>query len=100
MRRKQMPRYGCLYGKAASAVFGDFRNVTAEDSYQKYLQKIHSSYFVVWNVEKTARIKCLAMKLDSEYLGDVEFDTSAGTMRSMIRTGMAVRLSERMVLCI
>lgn len=51
-----------------SAVFGYFRNVTAEDSYQKYLQKIHSSYFVVWNEEKTALIKCFEMKPDSEYL--------------------------------
>ena len=35
-----------------SAVFGYYKDVTAEDSYQRYLEEIHKPYWIVWDKEK------------------------------------------------
>ena len=32
-----------------SSVLGYYRNVTAKDDYQRYLEGIHNPYYIVWN---------------------------------------------------
>ena len=51
-----------------SAVFGYYKDVKSEDDYQRYLEKIHSPYYVVLNPEKTALIKVFAMQPNTKYL--------------------------------
>lgn len=36
-----------------SSVFGYYSDVKSEDDYQRYLERIHSTYYVVFNEEKT-----------------------------------------------
>lgn len=51
-----------------STVFGYFHDVKSTDDYQRYLEKIHSSYYVVWNEEKTHLVKVFAMEPNTKYL--------------------------------
>ena len=51
-----------------SAVFGYFKDITATDSYEKYLQEIHNPYWVVWDADKKCLIKWLAMVPDTKYI--------------------------------
>ena len=38
-----------------SAVFGYYRDITATDDYERYLEEIHKPYWIVWNPEKTRK---------------------------------------------
>ena len=51
-----------------SAVFGYFENITATDEYERYIQSIHSPYWIVWDREKKALIKWLNMEPDTKYI--------------------------------
>ena len=51
-----------------SAVFGYYRNVTATDNYERYIEGIHKPYWVVWDADKQKLIKWLAMKPDTKYI--------------------------------
>jgi hypothetical protein len=51
-----------------SAVFGYYKDVKSEDDYQRYLESIHSPYYVVFDSEKTHLIKWFAMQPDTKYL--------------------------------
>lgn len=49
-----------------SAVFGYFHDVRSTDSYQRYLESVHSPYYIVWNEEKTHLVKVFAMEPNTE----------------------------------
>ena len=51
-----------------SAVFGYFKNITATDGYEKYLQKIRNPYWIVWDADKKSLIKWFAMVPDTQYI--------------------------------
>ena len=51
-----------------SAVFGYYRDITATDDYERYLEEIHKPYWIVWNPEKTRLIRWLAMVPNTKYL--------------------------------
>mgnify|MGYP006981381057 CR=1 FL=1 len=51
-----------------SAVFGYYRDITAEDDYQRYLEEIHKPYWIVWDPGKKRLIRWLAMVPDTEYI--------------------------------
>lgn len=51
-----------------SPVFGHYDNVTATDDYERYLQQIHSRYYIVLNKEKTSLIKVHVFAPDTKYL--------------------------------
>lgn len=51
-----------------STVFGYFHDARVEDDYQRYLERIHSPYFVVWNEEKTHLVKVFEMQPNTKYL--------------------------------
>ena len=40
-----------------SSVFGYYNDVKSEGDYQRYLERIHTPYYVVFNEEKTKLIK-------------------------------------------
>ena len=40
-----------------SAVFGYYEDITAKDDYQRYLERIHKPYFIVWDSEKKRLIR-------------------------------------------
>ena len=40
-----------------SAVFGYYNDVKSEDDYQRYLERIHTPYYIIFNEEKTKLIK-------------------------------------------
>ena len=40
-----------------SAVFGYYEDITAKDDYQRYLERIHKPYFIVWDLEKKRLIR-------------------------------------------
>ena len=40
-----------------SAVFGYYRDITATDDYEKYLQKIYNQYWIVWDAEMKRLIR-------------------------------------------
>ena len=46
-----------------SAVFGYYRDITATDDYERYLEEIHKPYWIVWNPEKTRLIRWRLLKL-------------------------------------
>lgn len=50
-----------------SAVFGYYRDVTATDSYEKYLEEIHKPYYIVWDAEKKRLIRWLSMVPNTKY---------------------------------
>lgn len=51
-----------------STVFGYFHDIKSEDDHQRYLERIHSPYYIVWNEEKTHLIKVFAMQPNTKYL--------------------------------
>ena len=51
-----------------SAVFGYFRDITATDDYEKYIQSIHNPYWIVWDEEKKRLIRWLHMVPDAQYI--------------------------------
>lgn len=51
-----------------SAVFGYYRDITATDEYEKYLQDIHNPYWIVWDAEKKHLIKWLAYVPNTKYI--------------------------------
>lgn len=51
-----------------STVFGYFHDIKSEDDYQRYLERIHSPYYIVWNEKKTHFVKLFAMQPNMKYL--------------------------------
>lgn len=51
-----------------SVVFGYYRDITAEDDYQRYLEEIHKPYWIVWDEDKKRLIRWLAMVPNTKYL--------------------------------
>ncbi|MEE5994115.1 MAG: hypothetical protein V3G42_12895 [Oscillospiraceae bacterium] len=51
-----------------SAVFGYYRDITATDDYEKYIQEIHNPYWIVWDAEKKHLIRWNAMTPNTKYL--------------------------------
>lgn len=51
-----------------STVFGYYRNVSATDDYQRYVQGIHKPYYVVWDESYTRLVKRLVMVPNTKYL--------------------------------
>lgn len=51
-----------------SAVFGYYNDVKSEDDYQRYLERIHTPYYIIFNEEKTKLIKWFNMQPDTKYL--------------------------------
>lgn len=51
-----------------SPIFGYYKDVKSEDDYQRYLENIHSAYYVVLDPEKTHLIKCFEMQPGTKYL--------------------------------
>lgn len=51
-----------------SAVFGYFRDITATDEYEKYIQSIYNPYWIVWDEEKKRLIKWLNMVPNDKYI--------------------------------
>lgn len=51
-----------------SAVFGYYRDITATEDYQRYLEEIHKPYWIVWYAEKKRLIRWLAMVPNTHYL--------------------------------
>lgn len=51
-----------------STVFGYFHDIKSSDDYQRYLERIHSTYYIVWNEEKTHLEKVFAMQPNTKYL--------------------------------
>ncbi len=51
-----------------SSVFWYYNDVKSEDDYQRYLERIHTPYYVVFNEEKTKLIKWYNMQSDTEFL--------------------------------
>ena len=47
-----------------SSVFGYYNDVKSEGDYQRYLERIHTPYYVVFNEEKTKLIKWYNMQPD------------------------------------
>ena len=40
-----------------SAVFGYYRDIDATDDYERYLQKIHKPYWIVWDEDQKRLIR-------------------------------------------
>ena len=40
-----------------SAVFGYYRDITAIDDYEKYIQGIRNPYWIIWNAEMSRLIR-------------------------------------------
>lgn len=51
-----------------SPVFGFYKDIKSTDDYERYLECIHSPYYVVWNEERTCLIKWYAMQPNTKYL--------------------------------
>jgi len=51
-----------------SAVFGYYKDITATEEYEKYLQEIHNPYWIVWDAEKKRLIRWQAMVPNTEYI--------------------------------
>ena len=51
-----------------SYVFGYYTDITATDEYERYVQSIHSPYFIVWDENKQKLIKWLRMVPNTNYL--------------------------------
>lgn len=51
-----------------STVFGYFHDIKSTDDYQRYLERIHSPYYIVWNEAKTNLTKVFAMQPNTKYL--------------------------------
>ena len=51
-----------------SSVFGYYNDVKSEGDYQRYLERIHTPYYVVFNEEKTKLIKWYNMQPSSSFI--------------------------------
>ena len=51
-----------------SAVFGYYRDITATDDYEKYIEEIHRPYWVVWDEKHNRLIRWLSMVPNTKYL--------------------------------
>lgn len=51
-----------------SVAFGYYKDIKSDDDYQRYLESIHSPYFVVWDEHKDHLVKMFAMQPDTQYL--------------------------------
>ncbi len=51
-----------------SAVFGYYQDIDATDDYQRYLQKIHKPYCIIWDEEKKRLIRWLVMVPNTHYI--------------------------------
>lgn len=51
-----------------SAVFGYYNNIVSKDEYQRYLESLHSPYYIVWNREKTHLVRVFEMQQNTHYL--------------------------------
>ncbi len=51
-----------------SAVFGYYKDITATDDYEKYLQEIHNPYCIVWDADKKRLIRWQTMVPNTDYL--------------------------------
>lgn len=51
-----------------STVFGYYQDVKSNDDYQRYLESIHSPYYVVWNESHEKLVKCFAMQPNTKHL--------------------------------
>ncbi|MEG0913768.1 MAG: hypothetical protein RSD08_07235 [Oscillospiraceae bacterium] len=51
-----------------SAVFGYYNNVKSMDDYQRYIERIHSPYYIVWDESKSRIVKRYAMQPNTKYL--------------------------------
>ena len=51
-----------------SAVFGYYRDITATDDYEKYIQEIHNPYWIIWDAEMNHLIRWTAMTPNTKYL--------------------------------
>lgn len=81
-----------------STVFGYYQDVKSEDDYQRYLERIHSSYYVVWDEAHEKLVKCFAMQpntkqmipmvlvIDSDQHGWLVDDEGIGGLEFLPRT--------------
>ena len=51
-----------------SPVFGYYKDVKSKDDYQRYLESIHTPYYVVWDEAGKHLIKWFAMQPNTKYL--------------------------------
>lgn len=51
-----------------SAVFGYYDDVKSDDDYQRYLERLHTSYYVVFDEEKTKLIKWFNLEPGTHYI--------------------------------
>ena len=51
-----------------SAVFGYFKDITATDDYDRYLESIRKPYWIVWDEKKKRLIRWLNMVPNTEYI--------------------------------
>ncbi len=51
-----------------SAVFGYYRDITATESYAKYLEQINKPYWIVWDAQKKRLIRWKTMVSNTKYL--------------------------------
>ena len=51
-----------------SAVFGYYRDITATDDYEKYIQEIHNPYWIIWDAKMNHLIRWTAMTPNTKYL--------------------------------
>lgn len=51
-----------------SAVFGYYKDITATEDYEKYIQSIHNPYWIVWDSTKKHLIRWLAMVPNTKYI--------------------------------
>lgn len=51
-----------------SAVFGYYNNIKSTNDYQRYIERIHSPYYIVYDEQKEHLVKCFAMKPHTTHL--------------------------------
>ena len=51
-----------------SAVFGYYKDITAEDDYKRYIEEIHKPYWIVWDEEQKRLIRWSTMVPDKKYI--------------------------------
>ena len=51
-----------------SAVFGYYKDITAKDEYERYLEEISKPYYIVWDEEKKRLIRWLAWVPNTKYI--------------------------------
>lgn len=51
-----------------SAVFGYYKDITAEDDYKRYIEEIYKPYWIVWDEEQKRLIRWSTMVPDKKYI--------------------------------